>query len=158
MRFLAGIWLLLCISAAATESPAVVAAQDERAAVLALHHKSREAHFRGDVEAILEGAAPEVVNVTQGRIHRVARQQTRQFLTNYLQGATYLEWDDLEPPVVRVSRDGTMAWLAVRVHSRRTKRTPQGIENEESFVFSGLMALEKHDGKWVRVASATTLE
>ncbi len=127
-------------------------------AVLKLHQQSREAHFKLDVEGILSGSAEEILNIAQGKLRRVPKQQTREFLTGYFKDAVYLEWDDLEPPVVHVSNDGTMAWLAVRVRSRRTKKDAQGIAKEEMFVFSGLMALEKQHGKWVRVASATSLE
>lgn len=159
LSFLGVLLLSLVPAGAKLESAAPASSSEkEKSAVLETHRLAREAHFKRDVEAMLAGAADEVINVAQGQIRRVPKQQTRQFLTGYMNGATYLEWDDLEPPIVRVSADGTMAWLAVRVRSRRTKKDAQGAEKEEAFVFSGLMVLEKQNGKWLRVANATALE
>ncbi len=41
-------------------------------------------------------------------------------------GATYYEWDDVEEPIVRVSNDGSMAWMITRVRVRRTQKGDAG--------------------------------
>jgi hypothetical protein len=83
--------------------------------------------------------------------------EQREFFTRYFQGATYYEWDDMEPPIIRISDDASMAWMIVRTQVRRTTRTEESDEEREtSFVYAGIMTYEKRDGRWVRVANVST--
>jgi hypothetical protein len=52
---------------------------------------------------------------------------------------TYHEWDDLEPPIVRVSNDASMGLDFVRTKVRRTQENRTGQKNEESFVYTGTL-------------------
>jgi hypothetical protein len=75
----------------------------ETAELLALHALDREAHFRTDVDLLQRHSGETFIAVSRGRIDRISRADERAFFTDYFAGATYQEWDDLEPPIVRVS-------------------------------------------------------
>ena len=77
---------------------------------------------------------------------------------SYFKDAKYFEWDDLEPPIIRVSADASMAWMIVRTKVRRTQKDSSGAEKEEKFVYAGIMTYEKRNGRWVRVANVSTFE
>jgi tetratricopeptide (TPR) repeat protein len=142
------------------EEPAagVVDLEAERTELLRIHALDREAHFRTDVERLQAHAGDELIAVSRGRIDRVTRAAERELFRDSFRGATYLEWDDLQPPLVRVSGDGTMAWMIVRTRVRRTQRDVSGQDKAVSFVYAGIMTYEKRDGRWVRVANVSTFE
>src|SRR5215469_5042966 len=94
----------------------------ERAALLELHASVRRAHFETDVGLLVANDAEEWVNVRDGTITWRRREDVADFFRTYFEGATYHEWDDVEPPIVRVSDDGTLAWMIVHVRVRGTKR------------------------------------
>jgi hypothetical protein len=71
----------------------------------------------------------------------------------YLDGAVYHEYVDLEDPVVRISDDGSMAWTITRVRVRRTQNG-----QERGFVYAGMMTFEKRNGQWLRTGNASTFE
>ena len=73
-------------------------------------------------------------------------------------GARYHEWDDVEPPVVRVSDDGTMAWVVSKLRVRRTAPNDAGQTSEQAFVYAGIMVYEKRDGRWMKTANVSTFE
>jgi hypothetical protein len=77
---------------------------------------------------------------------------------DYFKNAKYYEWDDLEPPIVRISDDASMAWMIARTKVRRTQKLATGEEKERAFVYAGIMTYEKRQGKWVRVANVSTFE
>ena len=79
-------------------------------------------------------------------------------IAKYFEGAHYEAWDDLEPPIVRISEDGSMAWVVSRLQVKRTQRPPSGEAREQSFVYAGIMLYEKRDGRWVCVANVSTFE
>lgn len=155
-------WLTLAlIFVAATMSAraqTTVDLEKEKAELLRMHRASREAHFKTDVE-LLQAHAPEVtISVSRGKVSRPTRAEVRKMFADYFRGAKYYEWDDMEEPIVRVSRDASMAWMITRVRVRRVQKDAAGAEREEKFVYAGLTTYEKQGGKWMRVANASTFE
>jgi len=130
----------------------------ERRALLAMHESDRLAHFTTD-PALIGRSAPDVfLSVSQGRIDRISRADEAAFFEGYFRGARYAEWDDLEPPVVRLSADASMAWIVSRLRVKRQAPGPDGLPQERAFVYAGIMTYEKRDGRWVRVANVSTFE
>jgi hypothetical protein len=78
--------------------------------------------------------------------------------TGYFRDAKYYEWDDVEEPIIRISNDASMAWMITRTRVRRVQKKADGAEQEEKFVYAGIMTYEKRDGRWVRVANVSTAE
>lgn len=130
----------------------------EKAELLEIHKGDRRAHFSTDVELLLSRSSDDFITVSEGKVYRVKRAESKAMFDEYFRDATYHEWDDLEPPIVRVSNDASMAWMIVRTKVRRTQKTSTGQEKEESFVYAGIMTYERRDGKWRRVANVTTLQ
>ena len=134
-----------------------VSIEQEKAALLEIHAQDRRAHFGTDVDLLLAYSADQFISVSNGEIHTSTPPERKAFFTDYFAGATYHEWDDLEPPIVRISGDASMAWMIVRTKVRRNTRLEGSDETRETnFVYAGIMTYEKQDGKWVRVANVST--
>ena len=133
--------------------------QKEINELLDIHKQGREAHFRTNVDLLLSNH-PEAgfISVSQGKISQVTKDQSRQRFEAYFKGAQYYEWDDLEPPIIRVSKDGTLAWVITRVKVRRTQKDSAGTAQEQKFVYAGIMTYEKKDGRWIMSANVSTFE
>lgn len=74
----------------------------------------------------------------------------------YFEGAAFLAWDDVAPPVFHVSADGTMAYAVVQKRVRLTAPDSTGATREEHVVFAWLETWEKVDGAWHVTAVAST--
>jgi hypothetical protein len=157
MKYLVSIMLLVVgINVAHTQS--TVSQEKEMVELLRLHKSDREAHFRTDVELLQRSAPEEFITVSDGKIHRVSKAGERKHFADYFNGAKYHEWDDVEEPIIRVSKDGSMAWMITRIRVRRTQKNARGMEAEQKFIYAGIMTYEKRDGKWMRVANVSTFE
>jgi D-serine deaminase-like pyridoxal phosphate-dependent protein len=130
----------------------------EKAELLEIHKEDRRAHFSTDVELLLSRSSEDFITVSEGKVYRVKTAESKAMFDEYFKDAAYQEWDDLEPPIVRVSNDASMAWMIVRTKVSRTQKNSMGQVKKESFVYAGIMTYEKRDGKWVRVANVTTLK
>ena len=128
------------------------------AELLAVHARDRQAHLATDVDLLLSDAGDEFISVSGGRVSRITPAEQRAFFTGYFKDAAYQEWDDLEPPIVRVSADGTLGWVITRLRVRRTQKDASGTAKETRFVYAGIMTYEKRAGVWVRVANVSTFE
>jgi hypothetical protein len=131
---------------------------DEVEQLLRIHESDRRAHFETSAKRIMEHATDEFISVSDGRVRRTTRAESLQFFEEYFKAAKYYEWDDLEPPIVRVSNDASMAWMIVRTRVRRVQTQSGGQATERRFVYAGIMAYEKRGGRWFRVANVSTFE
>ena len=153
----AGLFAILILSSSAlAQKP--VDMEKEKAELLKVHQTDREAHFKTDVEMLLRHSADEFISVANGRIDKTTRRAVKEFFEGYFKNANYYEWDDLEPPIIRISKDASMAWMIVRTKVRRTQKDDKGAEREQKFVYAGIMTYEKQDGRWVRIANVSTFE
>ena len=125
-------------------------------ALLKLHERSRAAHFATDVEAAIADVAEEQIIVRDGTVRRMTVDDVRRTMTDYFAGATFHEWDDIQPPIVKVSDDGSIAWMITNTKVRLTKTGEDGSESETAFVYAGILTYEKRDGRWVRTTNVST--
>jgi len=91
-----------------SETSGPVDLERERAALLAVHAQDRQAHMTTNPQLILAHAGDEHIYVRDGQITRKSREQVESDFARVFAGATYQEWDDLEPPIVSVSNDGSI--------------------------------------------------
>src|SRR5205814_4300526 len=157
MKPLTVILLLVACAASASAQPSADL-EKEKAELLRMHRSDREAHFKTDVDRLLENSPEEFISVGRGKINRSSKEDTRKIFTGYFRVAKYYEWDDVEEPIIRISNDASMAWMITRTRVRRVQKTADGTEKEEKFIYAGIMTYEKRDGHWVRVANVSTAE
>lgn len=129
--------------------------EEARNALQGIHRQDREAHLASDAEAASAFFDDPHIYVREGEIKRLALAEIKSSLREYFDGATFHEWDDLEPPIVHISGDASMAWMIVRLRIRYS-RGEGADEVERTSVYAGLTTFEARDGVWVRVANAST--
>ena len=151
--------LLLFVACAVSASAEPSAdLEKEKAELLRIHKSDREAHLKTDVDRLLENSPEEMISVGRGKINRSSKDDARKMFTGYFRDAKYYEWDDVEEPIIRISNDASLAWMITRTRVRRVQKKADGAEQEEKFVYAGIMTYEKRDGRWVRVANVSTAE
>lgn len=130
----------------------------EKQELLEIHRQDREAHFKASPDLLMEHAGDDFVAVSAGDVSHPSKEDTRAMFTAYFKGASYTQWDDVIEPIIRVSDDGTMAWMIVKTRVRGSQKTAEGGETKREFVYAGVMMYEKQNGKWVRVGNVSTFE
>ncbi len=93
-------------------------------------------------------------NVTGGHIFRTTR-------ANALEGydfatVRYTAATILDPPVVHLSPDGQMAWVAIRFRFTSTRKKAAAAEQHGELIDAALAVYEKKGGRWVGAALAQT--
>jgi len=124
--------------------------------LLHLHEQQRVAHVGKNAELLVSMFADDFVNVSDGKISRPSREESLRRFTSYLERSSFLEWDDISPPVIRVSEDASMAYVIVHKRVRLNAANEKGALQEESTVFAWMETYEKRDGKWGLSAIAST--
>src|SRR3954468_6054817 len=156
MKAFALLVFIACVASASADPSADL--EKEKAELLRIHKSDREAHFTTDVDRLLENSPEEFISVGRGKINRSSKEDARKMFTGYFRDAKYYEWDDVEEPIIRISNDASIGWMITRTRVRRVQKKADGAEQEEKFVYAGIMTYEKRDGRWVRVANVSTAE
>ena len=81
-------------------------------------------------------------------------------MQSYFDASTFLEWDDITPPLIKVSDDGTMAYVVNHKKVRLLAKDKSAKMQEEIEVFAWVSIYRKIDGRWrlSMVASTRTPE
>lgn len=129
----------------------------EREALLELHERARVAHLEGDPELLISMFADDIVMVNDGRVQRPTREESLQRFSGYLESVRFLEWSDISPPVIRISDDGTMAYVIVQKRVRLVTADSGPDTEQEQTVFAWTETYEKRGGVW-KITSVTSTD
>jgi hypothetical protein len=126
------------------------------AELLALHKEERRAHFDHNAEGLLAHVASQLLDVRDGRVDRMSREDVRNRFLEYFKHSQFSAWDDLEPPIVHASSDGLTGWMIVRVRIVYTETDASGNRTDHSSVGAWMSAYQKLSRNWVMTAVTST--
>ena len=131
-------------------------ATDAKAELLSLHEKTRQAHLQGEAATIAGTIGEQLLLAENGTIRTQSNAEVAQFFTGYLERVRYSQWRDVSPPVVTISPDGHMAWMAVVVEAKFT-RVDKPTEGEKSFKSSWIATYARDKCVWRMTAIASDI-
>ena len=114
-------WLgtLVTLWACQTRRPDASAREGELQALRAILESDRRAHLETDARRLVSNLADTLVDVADGEIAHNLRADVEKSFTEYFESAEYHAWDDITPPIIRMSDDLSMAWVARQVRVER---------------------------------------
>jgi hypothetical protein len=137
---------------------AAAGADGDAATLLKLHDKVMRAHLQSNVGMLLEDEVTDYLLVSRGEISRPSPDERRAALGPYLERTTLESYADLVPPIVTVSSDGTLGWVAVQVEAKGVQKNDAGGNDPLQFVCAWIELYEKRDGKWLRVGNVSNFK
>lgn len=127
------------------EVPARVA---DMAEILRMHEEQKTAHLTYNAELFVGDHPEQPISVSRGNVSRSTREQALARVRKYFSTFKFIEWEDIDPPIIKISGDGTMATKIVRKRVRGTYKDDNGKQVAEHVIYAWLEVLEKIDGKW----------
>lgn len=146
-----GVLALLCLGACHSVPRTATDAE----VLLEMHEGVLEAHRKGDVESWMALEAKEYVSANRGRISFPTIEARRSMRAGYLGSTTFSSYLDLRPPIVQVSRDGTLGWVIVEVEASGQQTEEDGSLAPLHFIFAWIELYEKQSGIWKSVGNVS---
>jgi hypothetical protein len=143
----------LCMSWASAVSSSLPSDEQQ---LLALHQAGLTAHLEGDVDALLASQADDFVLVNRGDISTPTREQRRAVLGPYLATTKFDFYRDTVTPIVKVSRDGSLAWVIARVEARGTRATADAGKAGLEFEVAWIELYERRGSEWVAIGNVSS--
>jgi hypothetical protein len=130
----------------------------DKAEILRLYEITRRGHLEGDAGKLLAQYAQRWDDLRDGSV--VGRNIDDEFrrITDMLASTRYLAWDDVNPPRIEVSADGTMAWLLGEIRARALQTQPDGSEREIAYRCAWLQVYARRDGQWAAIVNAPSVQ
>lgn len=125
--------------------------------ILALHEKILQAHRENNVGKMMENASDEYILVTRGEVLYPTLAEREGRFDEYFAITTFDSYEDTIDPIVKISADGTLAWLVARV-SVTGSQTHGDEELPVDFTSAWIELYEKRDGKWAQVGNVSNFK
>ena len=148
--------LLLALLFMASTSAGSTSLPSDEQQLLELHQEGLTAHLKGDVDALLAGQADDFVLVNRGDISSPTKEQRRAVLGPYLAATKFDFYRDTVAPIVKVSRDGSLAWVVARLEARGTRATPDGGHASLEFEVAWVELYERRGAEWVGIGNVSS--
>jgi hypothetical protein len=124
--------------------------------LLGLHQAGLTAHLKGDVDALLSAQADDFVLVNRGDISSPTKEQRRAVLGPYLATTKFDVYRDTVAPIVKISRDGSLAWVIARVEARGTRATADAGKAGVEFEVAWIELYERRGSEWVGIGNVSS--
>jgi ketosteroid isomerase-like protein len=150
--------LVLAAGMAACTSTAPSSASSDERRLLELHEAGLKAHIDRDIDALLAKQADDFVLLNRGEISLPSRQQRQKFLGPYLATTTFEYYRDTVPPLVKVSRDGTLGWVMAQIEARGMTVTAEGERKPVEFEVAWIELYERRGKEWISIGNASSFK
>ena len=124
--------------------------------LLKLHKQHQTAHLTYNAELFVETFAEDLVTVQRGEVVTRNKVENLERIKGYFGSFKFDEWEDVKPPVIKISKDGTLATIIVEKSVKGTYKNEKGETIEDITEFAWLEVWEKIDGKWKITTVAST--
>ena len=137
------------IAALAVFAPPAAAAdlEADRRELLRLAAEARAAHLAYDPDALLRHQAEGFVSVSDGQVSTPTAEASRRAFSGYFESVRFEAWDDLAPPLITLSDDGTLATMLIQKRVRLVPKTRTDQAGSETD-WAWLETWRKQDGRW----------
>lgn len=129
----------------------------DRAELLRLHELQKTAHMEKRADELVASFSDSFRDISRGEVTQPPRDLTRKRFQAYFDATTFLTWEDLEEPIIRISPDGMMAYLIVRKDVHVRAPGPVGAPVEEHLHYAWVETYEKEAGEW-RLTTVTSTD
>lgn len=128
----------------------------DRQAILNAYEGIREAHLKHDGKAFLAPYDAEWLRVSDGEVEKQSKASEVPKVQAYLDGVKFEELKEVEPPRIKISGDGTMAWFVGHVRVKATEKDAKGRIKRLDFDAAWVNVWEKKAEGWRIVVHGDT--
>lgn len=129
---------------------------EDLAELLRLHKQHQTAHLNYNAELFVETFAEDLVTVQRGTVLTRNKAENLKRIKGYFDSFKFKKWEDVKPPVIKISDDGTLATIIVEKIVEGTYKNEKGETVKSVTEFAWLEVWEKIEGKWKITTVAST--
>lgn len=131
--------------------------EEEKKKLLISNEIQRRAHMENDASLLVSQIADSLITVQRGEVRIESNATIKQRFESYFKTVKYLKWDDIVPPVIHISEDGTMATVILEKITEAQHLDDAGNWGPASSTnFAWTATYQKMEGTWKIIAVTST--
>lgn len=131
--------------------------EKERTLLLQSDDIQRTAHLKGDANMLANEVADTIWSVQFGDINASSRSDLAERFGAYFPNVKYEKWDNLETPLINISKDGSLATVSVKKIVIAASKTEEGNWTAaDTTIFAWTAAYKKEAGNWKIYSTTST--
>jgi len=129
-----------------------------RSEIFELHKQAIKAHLNKDVDFLVHNISENYVSVSKGEIRKPSKDEIKSQFSDYLNNTTFVEYGDLQEPIIEFSDDGSVAWSIVRVKVAGLRTMNDGTEREFDFICAWITLYRRQNDRWIRLGEVSSFK
>ena len=122
--------------------------EEERNAILALLQQERRAHFDRNTDLFVSEFTGNMLSVNKGKVTMAGPVENKRRISAYFASVEFIKWDDVAPPVIKFSKDGSLAYAVVEKQVILQRADSSGRPMIDSTHYAWVSIYEKQNGHW----------
>lgn len=128
--------------------------ENDNLQILTILKNERIAHLAKDVGLFLSEFSDSTYQIKKGTIKYVAKDQFKNQIKEYFNSSKIVRWDDLQLPVIRFSKDKTMAYAIVK---KMVVIAPaNSLSKKDTTIYAWVSIFNKANNQWKLVCNVST--
>ena len=123
--------------------------------ILALHQEMIEAHLNKDVGWFVKDISDDYFSVGRGEIRFPKPAETSARFSNYLNNTEFTAYRNLQKPIVKFSKDGSLAYLIVQVKVAGDQIIEADSTESFDVTWAWITLYERENDKWIRLGEVS---
>jgi hypothetical protein len=116
--------------------------------ILELHNQQRDFHFQKMAPEFANLLSENHISVNRGAVNTPTIEENTTRFQNYFDNVEFVKWDDLKPPVIRFSDDGSLAYTVVEKEVVVKYKNDEEQEILETTLFAWVAIYKKYGNEW----------
>ena len=116
--------------------------------ILELHNRQRDFHFQKMAPEFANLLSENHISVNRGAVNTPTIEENTTRFQNYFDSVEFVKWDDIKPPVIRFSDDGSMAYTVVEKEVVVKYKNEESQEILETTIFAWVAIYKKYGSEW----------
>jgi hypothetical protein len=129
-----------------------------RSEIMNLHDKEIKAHLNKDVEIFVQDIADDYIAVSFGEICKPSIEDLRSQFTSYLNNTIFTKYEDIHEPIIKFSKNGSLAWAIWQVAVNGKGKMDDGSEKNLDFTCAWITLYGRQDDKWIRLTDVSSFK
>jgi hypothetical protein len=128
----------------------------EEKAIRSILATERKAHFDRNVDLFISEFADSMLSVNKGKVTIATPGENRKRIEPYFNSVTFIKWDDVAEPIIRLSDDGSLAYAVVQKEVILTYPDSLGKAFYDTTHYAWTSIYRKQKGEWKVEANIST--
>jgi hypothetical protein len=128
----------------------------DRQQILNILKNERIAHLNKNSDLFIAEFADSVYQISNGKVEYISKVQLKKHIVDYFNRSKIVKWDDLQAPVIRFSKDQTMAYTIVKKLVVTEPGQSASAVKKDTIIFSWVSIYGKSGGEWRLACNVST--